>query len=290
MTLIMQTDIRQYIEAIIQLPPMPQVAVDILALKGNNSASAADLASIIERDPSLTAQVLRYANSPLYAYKGKIRSVKEAIARVLGFELVMNMAIGLSLNSCFKIPKHGPFGLDAFWLRSVYTAVLSDRLCKMLPVSQRPKAGAAYLAGLLHDIGFLVIGHHFNNEYRMLSAKMAENDELVVTDVEREILGVTHMDIGAWLIRQWQLPDDIVTVIEQHHNEHYAGEHEMLVAVIQAADRLAVPFDVRSRSYSRVPESILQTLGLGVDEILEAYKGFVMSWIDLDSIAKQLAA
>jgi putative nucleotidyltransferase with HDIG domain len=290
MILTLQTDIRDYIETIIQLPPMPQMAAEIVSLSKENSPNAADLARIIERDPSLTAQVLRYANSPLYAYQGKIRSVKEAIARVLGFELVMNMALGLSLNTCFRIPKSGPLGLDAFWLHAIYGAVLAERLCKKIPAPQRPEPGTAYLGGLLHDIGFLVIGHHFNNEYRKLCRAMADDEALSVTDVEQAILGVTHMEIGAWLIQKWQLPEEIVAVIEHHHDTQYRGKHRVLVALVQTADRLAVPYDVHTQGYSRVPEPVLHTLGLGIDEVLDAYKAFVMSWNELDDMARQLAA
>jgi len=290
MNLPMHTDIRKYIETIIQLPSMPQVAAEIVALSRGNSANAADLARIIEHDPSLTAQVLRYANSPLYAYQGKIRSVKEAIARVLGFELVMNMALGLSLNSCFRIPKGGPLGLDAFWLHAIYSAVLAERLSMKIPAPQRPEPGAAYLGGLLHDIGFLVIGHHFNNEYRKLCQVLAEDETQPVTDIEQSILGVTHMEIGAWLIQKWRLPEEIVAVIEHHHNARYRGEHRILVALVQTADRLAIPYDVHTQGYSHVPEPVLQTLGLGIDEVLDAYKAFIMSWNELDDMARQLAA
>lgn len=107
-------DIKSRIEALEQLPAMPGVARQIIQLRATPNAGVDALSKIVENDPSLAAQVLRYARSPLYAYRGKIDSVHTAIARVLGYDMVLNLALGIATAKPFKVPRKGPLGLDAF--------------------------------------------------------------------------------------------------------------------------------------------------------------------------------
>jgi HD-like signal output (HDOD) protein len=108
------TRLKQRIDETFDLPAMPDIAQDIMKLRVDPSADAAKLAQIVSRDPSLAAQVISWASSPYYGYQGKIDSIETAIARVLGFELVMNLALGISIGKSLKVPKEGPLGIRKF--------------------------------------------------------------------------------------------------------------------------------------------------------------------------------
>ena len=226
------SDLRRRIEQIYQLPPMPEMAQRILALRNDPDASIADLAAIVEMDPSLAAQVVRHATSPFYGYRGKIRSIHDAITRVLGFDLVMNMALGLAMGRSFRNPKDGPLGLRAFWRHAVYSACLAQALAREVPEDRRPEPGLAYLAGLLHNFGFLLLGHLFPPEFKLLNRLVAANPDKPVSALEKCVLGMGqaqdvldmgHAGIGAWLMQAWQMPEEIVVTLREHHDPEYRG-------------------------------------------------------------------
>jgi prolyl-tRNA editing enzyme YbaK/EbsC (Cys-tRNA(Pro) deacylase) len=150
-----EENMRQKVQEVNELPAMPGLAAEIIRVRNNPYAHAGELSAVIEQDPSLSAQVIRYASSSLYAYQGKINSVEQAIVRVLGMDFVEDLAFGLSLGKAFNNPKEGPLGLDNFWQHSLYCAALTQALCNQINGAIRPPAGVGYLAGLLHNFGTL---------------------------------------------------------------------------------------------------------------------------------------
>ena len=116
-----------------ELPAIPLIAQKILKLRGNSKASVADLVQIVQLDPSLTAQLMSWAQSAYYGYAGKITSLDYAIVKVLGFDLVLNLAIVISLGHHANIPKEGPLGLREYWRFAIYTGALVEALVEIMP-------------------------------------------------------------------------------------------------------------------------------------------------------------
>jgi len=195
-----QLKMKERIKSLTHLPPIPQVARELLVLRNHRYASAADLASIIELDPSLSAQLVRYAKSPLYNYRGNINSIRDVIARVLGYDLVMDIALGVTLGRGLQMPTGGPLGLDAFWRHSVYTASLAQRLVNVLQIEPSPEPGVTYLCGLLHNFGFLLMGHLFRKEFNIINRAYGMHPDMPVIELENQLLDVTHVELGAWLL------------------------------------------------------------------------------------------
>ena len=110
-----QNNLRLRIESTTKLPAMPDVAQSLLRLNTNPNSSINDLIEIIELDPSIAAQIMRYARSALYGYRGEIPSLSYAIKVVLGYNSTIDIALGLSLGKTFNIPNSGPMGLYPFW-------------------------------------------------------------------------------------------------------------------------------------------------------------------------------
>jgi len=282
--------IRQRIERITELPPMPEMAKKIIHLNANPYARAEDLATLVEFDPSLSAQIMRYAKSPFFGYQGKINSVQQAVSRVLGYDMVMNIALGLAATSSFKIPKKGPLGLDAFWKHSIYSATLTQMIGKLMHKNAQPQAGIAYLSGLLHNFGFLLLGHLFKDEFMKLNKAIIDNPDKSVIALEQEILRVEHTEIGAWLMQAWNMPTEVITTIREHHNEEYSGINEQYVNLILIADRLLKSKDIGDVETAELPRPILEKYGISEDQLNNCLENLIEGSSELDSIANTLAA
>src|SRR5680860_108074 len=136
-------EVASKLEKLYRLPPMPALALRILRLTSNTDAAARELAELIEFDPSLTAQVMRYARSALFHYPGQINSVQEAVTRVLGFDRVAHIALGIASVRAFDVPRGGILGMDNFWRHSLYCAYLCQRMAPRCGADK----GLAYLCG-----------------------------------------------------------------------------------------------------------------------------------------------
>ncbi|WP_127477691.1 HDOD domain-containing protein [Sulfurivermis fontis] len=281
---------KEKVEKVHALPAMPGIATQILGLRNNPYANANELAAVIEQDPSLTAQLLRYAASPFYAYQGKLTSVEQAIVRVLGMDFVMDFSLGLALGKSFRNPKDGPLGLDAFWRDALHTAALTQTLCNAIEFSRRPAPGIAYMAGLLHNFGFLLLGHLFPEQFKRLNKAVAEQPDRSILDLEREIVGVTHTEMGLWLVDAWNLPKEIVETVREHHNGDYRGDYAIYPNLVHIANRLLKRFGMGDATGIDLSAELLAAVGL-TEEQAEAALGTVLQMREgLQFMARKMAA
>lgn len=283
-------DIKLRISRLKRLPPMPEMARRIVQLNSQPNSSVKDLVSVVELDPSLTMQVMRYASSPFFGYRGKVDSVHTAISRVLGYNMVMNLALGVTAAKSFKIPKNVPLGLDAFWRHAVYSAALVQALSTALPADIRPPAGLAYLAGLLHNFGHLLLGHLFKQEFLLLNKFIAREPERSVVDIEKEVLGADHTRIGAWLMKAWNLPEEVIVATREHHNEYYQGPHAVYSQLVMLSDLLLKQYDISSEGPGEIPDSVMQMLELGEYQVAMISRQVFEDCAGLDSIAMQMSS
>lgn len=282
--------IKQQVEEFRELPEIPATAAQILRLAADPNADARRLAAVIEQDPSLSAQVLRYANSSLYGYAGRIPNLQTAIARVLGFEFVVKLALGLSIGASLRVPQEGPFGLEAFWKHSVYAARLVEQMALNLPKGQKVPRGAAYLAGLLQNLGRLVLGHTFQPEFYILNRFAQANPEMPTCELERHALGVTHDQIGAWLLEAWGLPEELVVAVRHHHDPDYWERHATYSQLVLIANRLLAERGLGETDPAGLPSFSLEMLGLNEKQVTEIADIVLNSHEELEELAKRLAA
>lgn len=281
-------DIKKRIEKVHQMPAMPEMGNKLLLLKNNPKSTADDLADIVALDPSLSAQVVRYARSAFFGYRGEVKSIKAAIVRVLGFDMVMNMAMGLALGKGFDIPAKGPLGLRAFWRHAIFSATLCQAICAITPKSVRPKPDLAYLAGLLHNFGFLLMGHILKPEFFLLNKTVEANPDVPATIIEKELLGVSHTQIGTWLMTSWDMPEEVIITMTEHHNECYQGKHDNYVHLVYLVDCLLKARNLGDAADSEVPMATLIALGLEKEKIDGMVKHILKETAELDTIAQQL--
>ncbi len=233
------------LQSVHSLPPMPAIALRILHMVNNPLSQVADLALIIEQDPPLAAQIMRYARSALFNFPGEINSVQDAVNIVLGYDRVANIAMGVASLKAFSIPNAGPWGLSAVWRHSLYSSYLCQQLASQMPGDAEVKPGMAYLCGLLHNIGVLLIGHVFRPEYDELNQLIKAHPDAPVSLLERQVFGsgwdddvlmLGHGTIGAVLLKFWNLPDVVIKSAAMHQNQSYNGDHDKYVKLIRVTD------------------------------------------------------
>jgi HD-like signal output (HDOD) protein len=282
--------LRQRIESTTDLPVMPEVAQALLRLNSDPNGNINNVIEIIETDPSIASQVMRYARSAFFGYRGEITSLHQAVTSVLGYGLTVDIALGLSLGKAFSIPNYGPMGLYPFWQHSIYSAALIERIIQIMPRQHRPLPGLGFLSGLLHNFGVLLIAHLFKKEASMLQQIILANKDKPVVDLERQILGTDHMEIGAWLMRSWNLQAEIQVAVAEHHDELYNGIHASYARLSLLADRLLKRHGIGDAESTELPETILTRLGISEKQAEEQLENIINSAHELDALSQQFAA
>nr|WP_319527047.1 HDOD domain-containing protein [Pseudomonas laurentiana] len=269
--------IQQRLESTIEIPPLAETAQKIIKLRVDPNATIDDITGVVETDPALAAQVVSWAASPYYASPGKIRSVEDAIVRVLGFDLVINLALGLALGKTLSLPKDHPQQTTPYWQQSIYTAAVIEGLTRAMPRAERPEAGLTYLAGLLHNFGYLLLAHVFPPHFSLICRHLEVNPHLCHSYVEQHLLGISREQIGAWLMRFWDMPDELATALRFQHDPHYDGDHAAFPNLVCLAVRLLRARGIGSGPEESIPDELLERLSLSrskaedvVNKVLEA--------------------
>jgi putative nucleotidyltransferase with HDIG domain len=237
------------LDAIPSIPAILQTLIDELE-QPPESVDLFRVADLISRDESLTAQCLRMANSALFGRRQPIDSVRGAI-RTLGIAHTHDIAISSSLMQLGA--SQNTIDPVVFWEHSLGCAVLSRKLARSVGFENPDKA---YLAGLLHDIGYIV--SLVLAPQRMKSAlEEAARDHIFIGEVEHSVLGFTHCQSGELLARKWRLSTDIIEVIQCHHNPAAASVNPALVAIVSLADQVCRSSNL-GLGYAETPDPALR--------------------------------
>jgi HD-like signal output (HDOD) protein len=255
---------KQRVEGIQELATLPSVILRILEVMNNPVADARDVEREIMEDPVITTKVLKVANSPFYGSGRDIASVSQAVV-LMGFAEVQNIALSVSIFSRFSGTTK-LFDRRAFWEHCFATACAADALQNR--VSAQTNDG--YVAGMLHDIGRIVLDQYFPNEFRDIIA-LSEKQQMSLLDAERKILGVTHCDIGYWLTEKWKLPTMLTDSILFHHSPFSCRESYVLTSIVHVADFIAKAFANYMKKESVPPpkdESAFKLLNLDSEKVM----------------------
>lgn len=230
----MPINLEHILKRVRDLPPLPLTATQLISLTKNPKTSAKDLEVVISQDPSLTAGILRQANSSYYGYARRISSLQEAIV-LLGFQVIQGIAMSTAIAPLLKIELVGyEIDQEGLWKHSLLTGMAAKRLCQHRKL---PYADIAFTAGLLHDIGKLIISIYVREVSDYLLKKASEL-KLSYVELEGKVIGFDHAKVGGLLAESWNLPDDLVEAITYHHSPASAQNHEKLTSVIHVANGL----------------------------------------------------
>lgn len=284
-----QLRVKQRLEETLELPPMSDTAQRIIKLRVNPNADISDLAQIVETDPSLAAQVVSWAASPYYSAPGKIKSIHDAIVRVLGFDMVLNLALGLSLGKTLSIPKEGPHGSLPYWQQAVYMAATIEGLVTAIPRDHRPSFGMAYLCGLLHNFGYLILAEVFPPYFHNYCELADVNPHVEHQLIERHLLGITRDQLGASLMALWSMPEEIVVGLRHQANPDYQGEHAVYAKLIFVAQRLLQHHNIGHGPKLSIPPHVFEELHLDPEKAFATVANIIESSSELNLIAHELS-
>ncbi|HWV10638.1 HDOD domain-containing protein [Pseudomonas sp.] len=279
--------IQQRLEETIEIPPLPETAQKIIKLRVDPDATVDDITGVVETDPALAAQVVSWAASPYYAAPGKIRSVEDAIVRVLGFDLVINLALGLALGKTLSLPKDQPQHATPYWQQAIYTAAVIEGLTRAMPRAQRPEAGLTYLAGLLHNFGYLVLAHVFPPHFSLICRHLEVNPHVPHSYIEQHLLGISREQIGAWLMRYWDMPDELASALRFQHDPDFAGEQSAYPNLVCLAVSLLRNRGIGSGPQGEIPQSLYDGLGLTREKADDAVNKVLAAEVALRELAAQ---
>lgn len=226
---------RQLVDAVARMPEFPKSVREVLRLSSDVTTSQKELVDVIKRDPVFTLKMLRLVNSPFFGLSREITSINHASV-YLGLNTIKNIAVCLAAVG--TVPHYNPGGLEmgAFWLHSLAVASSTHMLGAMLGVS-RDEAADYFAAGLLHDIGKVVMALHAPEPFTRVREIAIETDG-VLTQMELEHLGMTHSHLGGLLAKKWNLPKGLQDVIRLHHSP-LEGERSQLIDCVFVADQIA---------------------------------------------------
>jgi HD-like signal output (HDOD) protein/prolyl-tRNA editing enzyme YbaK/EbsC (Cys-tRNA(Pro) deacylase) len=284
-----QLRIKQRLEETLELPPLSDTAQRIIKLRVNPNADISDLAQIVETDPSLAAQVVSWAASPYYSAPGKIKSIHDAIVRVLGFDMVLNLALGLSLGKTMTMPKDGPHGSLPYWQQAVYMAATIEGLVTAIPRDHRPSFGMAYLCGLLHNFGYLILAEVFPPHYQSYCQMADANSHITHQAIERHLIGVTREQLASTLMSLWSMPEEVVIALRHQNNPAYSGEFSVYAKLIFVAQRLLHQHGIGLGPKLDIPAEIYVDLHLDPAKANATVANILESESELKHIALQLA-
>lgn len=281
--------IQQRLESTVEIPPLADTAQKIIKLRVDPDATIDDITGVVETDPALAAQVVSWAASPYYGSAGKIRSVEDAIVRVLGFDLVINLALGLALGKTLALPKDHPQQATPYWQQSIYTAAVIEGLTRAMPRAERPESGLTYLAGLLHNFGYLLLAHVFPPHFSLICRQIEVNPHLHHSYVEQHLLGISREQIGSWLMRNWDMPEELVIALRFQHDPHYAGEHYKYANLVCLAVRLLRKEGIGSGPMESIPDELLERLKLSREKAQDVVKKVLEAEVLLRELAAQFS-
>lgn len=270
----------------LEIPPLPAAAERILALRSDPDYPLKELVKVVETDPSIASRVMAWACSAFYAANPAPKSLSDAIMRVLGCDVVMNLALGLALAGTLRLPANQVRGLPPFWTEAVYTAAAMEALARRGDAGVRSNAGMSYLTGLLSNYGTLVAGHVFPPQYANICLLQEANPQLPARSIDQHVLTLPREALAAALFESWELPEATIAAIRFQHTRDYSGDCETEVRLLQTARALL--------GYGFDPGPLLEAerldeIGINESDIQEVGNLLVDSRDALDGLVRAVA-
>jgi putative nucleotidyltransferase with HDIG domain len=253
----------QLVQGIHDLPSLPAVVMDLLGSLEQDDIDISVLAKKVAHDPALTAKTLRLANAPAFGLQARVATIQQAVT-FLGFQATRNLITAAAITGCFAAGRCPGFDDKAFWRHASASAVCARALARRMRFNQ----DIAFTAGLLHDVGQLVLAGSQPAAYgAVLAWRKQQGGSLL--QAERAVLGIDHVDAGVALASHWQFSDTLRQAIARHHDPDTPGAG-LLAAIVHVADAIVHALDLAGDEDELVPSlSVVAWEAMGLNE--EAY-------------------
>lgn len=269
-------DLKEAVKHLDSLPSMPLIAQKLLTLDLDSEEGERKLLKLIEQDPQISAKIIGLSNTPLFGASKRVTSIQDA-AILLGLTRVKSVTLGIAvMTSLIKKPS-GKLDLQALWAHSLNIALALRVLAQAMPRNTRPLDDEIFLAGLLHDIGYMVLNQIDTERSDQLHARYASDTERPWQEIEQEMLEVTHGELGAALARHWDLPDSIEAVLRYHHSPEEEGAlvGQPLVSMVHLAEKIVPEYGTLKNQEFAISVEEWESFGINperADELCEKIK------------------
>lgn len=230
-------DFSKKLERIIDfLPPIPVVMTELIQALGNDDIGMSDLAKIISKDPSMSMNVLKIANSAFYRLPYKVATVDHAV-NMLGMKEITMICVACGAYRALMPSRNvKTFNYDDFWKHSVATGVIARKICRELKIGDY---NIMYFLGLLHDVGKIILDRFAHDIYEVV-IQTTFDECISMMEAEKRLIGESHDVIGGFVMEKWKLPEIFADVAKHHHSVMTAPENtRVTVGVVSLADQLA---------------------------------------------------
>ena len=217
------------------LPSLPEVYIRVTELLEAEVAPAIQIGEAVQTDPALTARILKLINSAFYGLRNPVTSISQAVT-LLGRQQLQQVMVGSVLAGVFKDFDITGFPLRDFWQHCIKTAIIARHLG--MQNARVIDHEALFTAGLLHDIGWLVIAKVNPGSYALITG-LAKTENKDVILVESEKLGVTHIDVGVALLEKWGIPALITQCVKRHHDIDHIEPFAVETSIVFLANKLS---------------------------------------------------
>ncbi len=242
------------------LPALPDAVTRVIHLTDDPRAGLSDVARALASDQGLAARVLKLANSAFYGSSRRIGTVSEAVV-ILGMRTTRNLTMATSCQEMLEREVQGYFlPRGALWRHSLACAAAAQHLARR---AHFRGVEEAFVAGLLHDIGKVIMSAYLKAEFAQVLTRVARG-EMTFSDAEREVLGFDHAEAGARLLERWNLPDSLVTAVRCHHAPSTSA-NSPLAALVHIADTICLTLGI----------------GLGIDGLAYALDPGALAMLNL---------
>lgn len=270
----MPGELKNFIEDVAALVSPPEVWVRLNEVVNDPHSSVSDVAEITARDTALAARILKIVNSPYYNFPSRVDTISRAVT-ILGTNDLFALATAVSAAQVFANIPSALVKPEHFWRHSVCTGLASRALARRCGVLHDERL---YVAGLLHDVGSLILYRKFPNKVSAVLMASA-GDEEVLCRVEQEMFGFDHAEIGGALLELWKLPASLLSAVRYHHEPERATDSRLEAAVVHignvAANRIgrSTFMDTEIASDSEADPIVWQITKLDRNVINELRKG-----------------
>jgi putative nucleotidyltransferase with HDIG domain len=257
------------LENIRNLPSVPIVVLEVSKMLDDPETNASELGKVISTDQGMLAKILSVANSPLYGLSRRVSTIDFAIV-VLGFDHIKHIVIALSMMDAFKESFDPSWNKKAYWVHSLTTASAAKRIADELGYK---KTGEVFTAALLHDLGISVIQRYMNDDYKII-CEFVKQTGCTYLEAERDIIGVTHQEIGGFLGERWNLPSALSDAIANHHQPSLSTENKPLTSIIHLADYMTQCLSIGHFDWDNnleLDKEIISILNLGDENYLNNF-------------------
>jgi HD-like signal output (HDOD) protein len=228
-------NVHEAVKKVSTIATLPEVTAQIIKTVEDPKSSAGQLHKIVSHDPALVTRILKVVNSAFYGLPGQIGSIERAIV-LLGLNAIKNIAVAASLGQMFRGAKLcDEFGAKDLWTHCIAVGVTARELAKHMKV---PVADEAFIAGMIHDVGILV-SLQIQPEQLRTACERSKAPGANFCEIEREVMGMDHQQLGQALAEQWKFPRSCQLVAGHHHRPtQLADQHRLLVTLVYVADTL----------------------------------------------------